>query len=41
MNIHKLTLYRDGKHLTGPVRGTAQVGRNRGGDDTLRFRKVE
>jgi hypothetical protein len=36
-----LTLNKDGKNLTGPVRGAGQVGRTRGGDDTLRLRKVE
>ena len=38
-----LTLYKDGKHLTGPVSGARpnQVGRSQGGDDNLRLRKVE
>jgi hypothetical protein len=36
-----LTLKKDGKNLTGPVSGAGQVGRTRGGDDTLRLRKVE
>jgi hypothetical protein len=36
-----LTLNKDGKNLTGPVSGAGQVGRTRGGDDTLRLRKVE
>jgi hypothetical protein len=36
-----LTLYKDGKNLMGPVSGAGQVGRSRGGDDTLRLRKVE
>ena len=36
-----LTLYKDGKNLIGPVSGTGQVGRSRGGDDSLRLRKVD
>jgi hypothetical protein len=36
-----LTLNKDGKNLTGRVSGAGQVGRTRGGDDTLRLRKVE
>jgi hypothetical protein len=36
-----LTLYKDGKHLMGPVSGAGQVGRSQGGDDSLRLRKVE
>jgi len=36
-----LTLYKDGKNLMGPVSGAGQVGRSRGGDDTLRLRRVE
>ena len=36
-----LTLYKDGKNLVGPVSGAGQVGRSRGGDDSLRLRKVE
>ncbi len=36
-----LTLYRDGKNLIGPVSGAGQVGMHRGGDDSLRLRKVD
>lgn len=36
-----LTLYKDGKNLMGPVSGAGQVGMHRGGDDSLRLRKVE
>jgi hypothetical protein len=36
-----LTLYKDGKNLMGPVSGAGQVGMHRGGDDTLRLRRVE
>ena len=36
-----LTLYKDGKHLMGPVSGAGQVGRTQGGDDSLQLRKVD
>lgn len=36
-----LTLYKDGKNLIGPVSGAGQVGMHRGGDDSLRLRKVD
>jgi hypothetical protein len=36
-----LTLYRDGKNLIGPVSGAGQVGMHRGGDDSLRLKKVD
>lgn len=36
-----LKLYKDGKRLTGIVVGASQVGRSRGGDDSLRLQKVE
>ena len=36
-----LRLSKDGKSLMGSVRATGQVGRSRGGDDSLRLRKVE
>jgi hypothetical protein len=36
-----LTLNKNGKTMTGPVSGADHVGRSRGGDDSLRLRKVE
>jgi hypothetical protein len=36
-----LTLYKDGKHLMGPVSGAGQVGRTQGCDDSLQLRKVD
>jgi hypothetical protein len=36
-----LTLYKNGKHLMGPVSGAGQVGRSPGGDDSLQLRKVD
>jgi hypothetical protein len=37
-----LTLYRDGKHLIGAVRGRSTVGRGRGGGDfALNLKKVD
>ena len=35
------TLNKDGKNLMGPVSGASQVGRSRGGDHSLRLRKVD
>jgi len=36
-----LRLYKDGKHLMGSVSGVGQIGKSRGGDDSLRLQRVE